>query len=72
MNINEAIQYFGSGYELCKKLEIKSQNFYKWKKADWIPLKQQHKINDLIGGILPIDIDKEALNERLKLSKSVK
>jgi hypothetical protein len=70
MNINEATQYFGSGYDLCKKLGIKSQNFYKWKKADWIPLKQQHKINDLVGGILPIDIDKEALNKRLqKLAK---
>lgn len=66
MTINEAIKYFESGYDLCKKLGIRAQNYSKWKKADWIPLKQQHKINDLIGGDLPIDIDKEALAERLK------
>lgn len=70
MNINEAVQYFGSGYELCKKLGIRAQNYSKWKKADWIPLKQQHKINDLVGGVLPIDIDREALNKRLSQNQA--
>lgn len=66
MTIDEALKHFVSGYELCKKLEIKSQNFYKWKSAGWIPLKQQHRINELVGGVLPIDIDKDALSIRLE------
>lgn len=65
MNVDEAIQHFTTGYDLCKKLGINSQNFYKWKKADWIPLKQQLKINALIGNILPIDIDKDASSKRI-------
>jgi len=66
MNVNEALNYFISGYDLCKKLGIKPQNYSKWKKQDWIPLKQQHKINELIGKALPIDIDQESLAKRLK------
>lgn len=70
MNVEEAVPYFETGYSLCKKLGIKSQNFYKWKKEGWIPLRQQHLINDLIGGVLPIDIDKEALKRRIERSSN--
>lgn len=66
MNVDEAVEYFDSGYDLSKQLKIKSQNFYKWKRQGWIPLKQQHKINQLVGGVLPIDIDKESLQKRTR------
>lgn len=65
MTVDEAVEYFSSGYDMCQKLGIKSQNFYKWKRAEWIPLKQQHRINRLVGGELIIDIDKESMEHRL-------
>lgn len=69
MNIDEALKYFKSGYELARLLNIRSQNIYKWKRENWIPLKQQHKINSLLQHKLPVDIDKQELEARLSKNK---
>ncbi len=65
MTIDEALQHFKSGYDLCKKLGITPTNYSKWKKQGFIPLKQQFLINQMTGANLPIDVDKQAMEERL-------
>ncbi|MBA2649321.1 MAG: hypothetical protein H0U75_06940 [Legionella sp.] len=66
MTIKEALQYFKSGYDLCKKLGLTHPNYSKWKKQDFIPLKQQFLINQITGANLPIDIDKISMEKRIK------
>lgn len=66
MTIDEALAHFTTGYALCKKLNITPTNFYKWKKNGFIPLKQQFLINKITGLDLPIDLDKKAMEERLR------
>ncbi len=65
MTLEEALRHFKSGYELCKKLGVSHSNMVRWKKQNFIPLRQQHKINDITGANLPIDIDKEAMEKRI-------
>lgn len=65
MTINEALKHFKSGYDLCKQLEISYSNLVRWKKQDFIPLKQQMKINQITGKNLPIDLDKESMLKRI-------
>jgi hypothetical protein len=40
-------------------------HYFKWKKQNFIPLKQQFLINQLTGANMPIDVDKEAMEARL-------
>ena len=68
MTLDEALIHFKSGYELCKKLEISPTNYSIWKKQNFIPLKQQFLINQLLGIDMPIDIDKEAMEKRIEES----
>lgn len=65
MTIEEALKYFNSGYDLCNKLGIAHPNMVRWKKQNFIPLKQQLKINEITGVNMPIDMDKEAMEKRL-------
>lgn len=66
MTLEEALTQFNSGYHLCQKLGIKPSNYSKWKAQNWIPLKQQFLINEITGANLPIDLDKEAMEKRVK------
>lgn len=65
MTLEEALQHFKSGYEMCKQLGILPVNYSKWKGKSFIPLKQQHRINEITGSNMPIDIDKPAMEKRL-------
>lgn len=65
MTINEALKYFKSGYEICSKLNIRPSNYTRWKIQNFIPIKQQHRINEIIGFNLPIDLDKKAMEIRV-------
>ena len=65
MTLDEALRHFESGYQLCKKLGITPTNYSKWKKQNFIPLKQQFLINQLTGANMPIDLDKEAMERRI-------
>lgn len=67
MTLEEAMAYFKSGYELCKKLNISYSNLVRWKKQNYIPLKQQHRINEITGVNMPLDIDKEAMERRINV-----
>jgi hypothetical protein len=65
MTLEEALEYFNSGYHLCQKLRITPTNAYKWKKNNFIPVKNQFLINKVIGEDLPIDMSKEEMEIRL-------
>jgi hypothetical protein len=65
MTLEEALHHFRSGYQLCQKLKIAPTNAYKWKKNNFIPVKNQFLINHVVGGVLPIDLDKDAMELRL-------
>ncbi len=66
MTIDEALSHFRSAYELCQKLKVAQSNFTRWKKQNFIPVAQQLKINLYTGANMPIDIDKESMEKRLK------
>ncbi len=65
MSIDEALKYFQSGYEMCSRLGIRPSNYTRWKVQNFIPLKQQLKINEITGANLPIDLDKESMDKRI-------
>jgi hypothetical protein len=65
MTVDEAVIHFKSGYEMCKQLGILPVNYSKWKEKKFIPLKQQHRINEITKAQMPIDIDKKAMEERI-------
>lgn len=65
MTIEEALKYFQSGYEMCSKLGIRPSNYTRWKVQQFIPLKQQMKINEITQANLPIDMDKASLDKRM-------
>lgn len=66
MTIDEALKYFRTPYELCQKIHVAQSNFTRWKKQNFIPVTQQLKINQITGQDMPIDIDKAAMDERIK------
>lgn len=65
MTLEEALKHFKSGYDLCKKLDISYTNIVRWKKQNFIPLRQQFRINEITGLDMPIDLDKDAMECRL-------
>ena len=52
MDIDQAIQYFGTAYKLCKALNIKCQNVTNWKKKGRITYLQQVRLEQLTHGYL--------------------
>ena len=66
MTIDEAMKYFNSAYDLCKKINSHGSNFTRWKKTGFIPVTQQLKINMVIGENLPIDLSKEDMRKRVQ------
>ncbi|HAU1312559.1 TPA: bacteriophage CI repressor [Legionella pneumophila] len=69
MTIDEALTHFRSAYELCQKIDIAQSNFTRWKRQNFIPVAQQLKINQVTGLNMPIDLDKEAMEKRIKRNK---
>ncbi len=65
MTIDEALGHFRSAYDLCQKIKVAQSNFSRWKKQNFIPVTQQLKINQTIGTNMPIDIDKQAMEQRI-------
>lgn len=52
MTLDEVRSYFGSDNKTCQALDIYRQNFTNWRKAGYIPLIQQYKIEALTKGAL--------------------
>jgi hypothetical protein len=52
MTIEEAVQYFGTGYRMCKVLGIRKQNYTQWKQRKLIPYVQQIRIEIFSQGEL--------------------
>lgn len=65
MTIDEALSHFRSAYELCQKIKVAQSNFTRWKKQNFIPVAQQLKINQVTGVNMPIDFDKESMEQRI-------
>jgi hypothetical protein len=58
MSLDEAIEYFGNLYKVCLALGIAPQNMTKWKKQNYIPYLQQHRLAVITeGDLLPDEID---------------
>lgn len=67
MSIDEARQYFGTMYKVCKALGIVPQNMTKWRKQGYIPLLQQYRIAELTEGeLMPDEDDPKTLRKGLK------
>lgn len=47
MELEDVLKEFGTGYKLCKLLNIKIQNISHWKKQGYIPEIQQRRIEDI-------------------------
>jgi hypothetical protein len=52
MTLDEAVEYFGSGWKMCQQLDIRPQNYTVWKRNNRIPLLQQLRIESLTQGTL--------------------
>ena len=52
MDIEEAIKYFGSAYNLCKRLGVTKQNATHWRNDKHIPYVHQIRIEKLSNGAL--------------------
>lgn len=57
MTIEEVLQIYKTGYQVCKVLEITRQNFSVWQKRGYIPYRQQLKLEILTQGKLKADLD---------------
>lgn len=55
MTLEEAIEYFGSGYNLTKQLGVSRQCFTRWNATKKIPLIHQYRIEKITGGKLTVD-----------------
>jgi len=55
MTIEDARQYFGSGYKVCKVLGIARQNYTYWKRQGYIPEMQQYKLELITQGKIKAD-----------------
>jgi hypothetical protein len=55
MTIEEAYNYFGSGWQICKTLALKPQNWTNWKNQGYIPELQQIRLQLLTEGELKAD-----------------
>jgi hypothetical protein len=64
MTLDEALKFFGSGYKICMALDLKSQNYTRWKKQGYIPLAQQSRIQSLTEGALKADYDKSFVSAK--------
>ena len=64
MTLEEAENYFGSLYRVCKELKIKQPNITAWRKKGYIPLLQQYKIAELTEGeLMPDEIDPKLIHK---------
>lgn len=52
MTLDEAVNYFGSGWKMCQELGIRPQNYTVWKRNKRIPLLQQLRIESMTEGAL--------------------
>jgi len=58
MTFEEAVEWFGSMYQLCTSIKICPQNATRWKKQGYIPWKQQFRIAQFTEGeLMPDDTD---------------
>lgn len=55
MSIEEALEYFGTMYRICKCLGIAQANGHNWKRQGYIPLYQQYRIEEITDGVLKAD-----------------
>jgi hypothetical protein len=63
MTIDEAIQFFGSGYRLASILNIKYPNIQYWRKKNRITSLQQLRIQKITNGKLKADDEALAILE---------
>lgn len=57
MSIDDAIKYYGNGNRLCNALRISRTNLTHWRKRGYMPLKQQHILQELTGGVLKAGLE---------------
>lgn len=57
MTIEEVLEIYKTGYQVCKALEISKQNFTRWQKSGYIPYRQQVKLEQLTNGKLKADLE---------------
>ena len=55
MTLEEALEEFRSGRQLCLALDVSVQNFTRWKKQGWIPQTQQLRLEKITNGKLKAD-----------------
>lgn len=56
MSLTQVLEYFGSGAEVCRALNLHRTTFHIWKKRGYIPRLQQYRIERLTEGKLKMEI----------------
>lgn len=57
MTIEEVLDIYQTGYQVCKALNISKQNFTRWAKTGFIPYRQQIKLEQLTDGKLKANLN---------------
>ena len=58
MTYEEVLEYCGgTGYKIAKKLEVSMAAPCHWKKAGYVPIQAQIRIEELTGGELKASLD---------------
>lgn len=55
MTLEEALNEYGSGRQICLALDVSVQNYTRWKKQGWIPQAQQLRLEKITNGKLKAD-----------------
>jgi hypothetical protein len=57
MTIEEVLDIYKTGYQVCKALGVSKQNFTRWAKTGFIPYRQQVKLELLTEGKLKANLN---------------
>lgn len=61
MTLDEAVQFYGSGRQICMALGISPQNYTHWRSRGFIPGLQQYRLEKLSEGKLKSDDGKRGI-----------
>lgn len=69
MTVDDVLNYFGSGYEMKKKVGLSPSNIKNWLSYGYVPFRSQIKLQRLTNGALKVnddDLDREMSNAKNK------
>lgn len=67
MTLEDIEQYFGTSYQFSKKTGMPANNYYNWRKAGFIPIRTQIKLQKITEGRLQASLEDLAKEKLLEI-----